>query len=131
MSQPLTSALPNLLDPRAIALVMLAATQDGFIKDLIPSTGNPDLHKNFGRLGLADDILNDFITRVKLADGAKIQTAFLQINSIMKTLYANEYQPPDCPDTVTLQNFVSLANDSSQALDSFHTALSHHPKTPK
>ena len=118
------NAIPKLLDPRSLAIVMLAATQDGFIKDLIPDGGGkPNLKKNFGRLGLTDDILNDFINRAKAKDPAKVQAAFLQMNSLMKTVFADDYQPPDCPDTVTLQNFVSAANDSSTAVASFHKAL--------
>jgi hypothetical protein len=92
---------------------MLAATQDGFIKDLVPDAGGtPDPNKNFTRLGVDQNVATDFINRVQTkGDPAKTQAAFLQMNQLMSNLYA-EYTPPDCPDTPTLQAIVGAAQQA-------------------
>jgi hypothetical protein len=116
------TTVTKLMDSRVLALFALAATQDGFIRDLLPDTGSPDLKKNFGRLGLADDILNDFIRRVG-GSSNRVRDAFLALNDILRIAYSGEYQPPDCPYTQVLKDVVTLTNDSQVILAQFQTAL--------
>jgi hypothetical protein len=99
---------------------MIASTQTAYIRDLLPDAGKQvDLDKNFHRLGLDYDVLNDFINRVNAKGmSAQVQKIFLDINDTILKLYA-EYTPPDCPDSKTLQDVVTVLNDANLELRIF------------
>ena len=130
MTPEVKKAIAPLMDPRVLAIFMLAVTQDGFINDLIPADGSPPNYpKNFGRLGLAKDILDDFVKRVGTgANAANNRALFAALTKLLTTAYNDVYQPPDCPFTQVLKDLVTVTNESLVMLASTQKAISDRAK---
>lgn len=99
---------PN-LDPRWLGLFMIAATQVGYVKDLLPDGGGiPDYPRSrFSAHHVDPDIQKRFFELFG-GDADKNRTKFNDVADLFSKLDA--YHPPACPNSETLQAVVDLLN---------------------
>ncbi|HEY6393577.1 MAG TPA: hypothetical protein VIX89_20010 [Bryobacteraceae bacterium] len=94
-------------NPQNLAIFMIATTQKNYIDDLLPETGVPDPNKNFGRLGVDPQVLDDFVKEFGGADRKLNREKFLEVARLAGSMV--DYHPPDCPDEDTLRKIVDAS----------------------